>query len=97
MSSCLLLVPQVMGKQILTIEGLSQDDQLHPVQRAFLQHHAFQCAFCTPGFILTTVALLGKNPRPSEAELREHLAGNLCRCGSYPEILAAVQSLTESG
>ena len=93
LSSCLLLVPQVEGRHILTVEGLADGDQLHPVQRAYLEHNAFQCSFCTPGFILTSVALLEQNPHPSDAEIREYLAGNLCRCGAYPEILAAVRSL----
>lgn len=96
LSSCLLLVPQVVGKQILTIEGLIQGDQLHPVQQAFLDQHAFQCSFCTPGFIMATIALLNENPQPSDDEIREHLSGNLCRCGSYPEILAAIRGLVEN-
>ena len=92
-SSCLILIPQAAGKHILTVEGLAKNNQLHRVQQAFIDYHAFQCSFCTPGFILMTFALLNKNPSPSEAEIHEHLAGNLCRCGSYPEILAAVRSL----
>jgi len=96
-SSCLLLIPQAVGKRVITVEGLAENNQLHPVQQAFLDHHAFQCSFCTPGFIMTTIALLNEKPHPSEAEIREHLAGNLCRCGSYPEILAAVHSLIEIG
>jgi xanthine dehydrogenase YagT iron-sulfur-binding subunit len=95
-SSCLLLVPQVVGKQIITVEGLVKNGKLHPVQQAFLDHHAFQCSFCTPGFILATIALLTEKPKPSEDEIREHLAGNLCRCGAYPEILAAVRWLVEN-
>ncbi len=93
LSSCLLLVPQVVGKQVQTIEGLSQGGALHPVQQAYLDQHAFQCSFCTPGFILATVALLQANAQPSDDDIREYLAGNLCRCGAYPEILAAVRSL----
>ena len=92
-SACLLLVPQVAGKRILTVEGLPDGDRLHPVQQAYLEHSAFQCSFCTPGFILSTIALLKQNPHPSDAEIREYLAGNLCRCGAYPEILEAVRSL----
>ncbi len=95
-SSCLLLVPQVVGRQVLTIEGLSQGGVLHPVQQAYLDQHAFQCSFCTPGFILATVALLQSNAQPSDDEIRDYLAGNLCRCGAYPEILAAVRSLAAS-
>ena len=96
-SSCLLLVPQVVGKQIITVEGLAKNGKLHPVQQAFIDHHAFQCSFCTPGFIMAVIALLAEKPNPSDDDVREHLAGNLCRCGSYPEILAAVRSLAESG
>lgn len=96
MSSCLLLVPQVVGKQVVTVEGLAKNGKLHPVQQAFIDHHAFQCSFCTPGFILATIALLTEKPKPSEEEIREHLAGNLCRCGAYPEILAAVRWLIEN-
>ncbi|MEK7324939.1 MAG: (2Fe-2S)-binding protein [Chloroflexota bacterium] len=95
-SSCLFLAPQVVGKRILTVEGLADRDQLHPVQQAFLDHHAFQCSFCTPGFIMATVALLNEKPQATESEIREYLAGNLCRCGAYPEILAAVRSLVEN-
>lgn len=95
-SSCLFLVPQVVGKQIITVEGLAKNGKLHPVQQAFIDHHAFQCSFCTPGFIMATIALLTEKPKPSEDEIREHLAGNLCRCGAYPEILAAVRWLVEN-
>lgn len=94
-SSCLLLVPQVVGKQIITVEGLAKNGKLHPVQQAFLDHHAFQCSFCTPGFIMAAIALLTEKPNPSDDEIREHLSGNLCRCGSYPEILAAVKTASE--
>lgn len=91
-SSCLIVIPQAAGKHILTVEGLAKNNQLHRVQQAFIDHHAFQCSFCTPGFILATIGLLNDHSNPSEAEIREHLAGNLCRCGAYPEILAAVRS-----
>ena len=90
-SSCHLLAEQVVGKEIVTIEGLSKDGKLHPVQQAFLEQGAFQCAYCTPGFVLTTVALLNENPSPSDDEIREYLSGNLCRCGSYQNILRAVK------
>lgn len=91
-SSCLTLTAQVENKHITTIEGLSQDGQLHPVQQAYIDHGAFQCAYCTPGFILSTVALLGENANPDDAAIREYLAGNLCRCGSYVNILNAVRA-----
>jgi len=89
-SACLTLAAQVGGRAITTIEGLSRDGQLHPVQQAFIDERAFQCAYCTPGFILTAVALLEENSNPTEEQIREFLAGNLCRCGSYRNIIRAV-------
>lgn len=91
LSSCLVLAEQIAGKEVLTIEGLGNAENLHPVQQAFLEEGAFQCAYCTPGFVLTTVALLAENPSPNEDEIREYLAGNLCRCGSYQNIIQAVK------
>jgi aerobic-type carbon monoxide dehydrogenase small subunit (CoxS/CutS family) len=90
-SSCLLLAVQAQGWEITTIEGLAMAEQLHPVQQAYFEHAAFQCAYCTPGFILATVALLAENPNPDDKAIREYLAGNLCRCGSYMNILEAVR------
>ena len=90
-SGCLMLAVQANGKEITTIEGLAQEEQLHPVQQAYLDHAAFQCAYCTPGFILSTVALLEEDPNPDDDKIRHYLAGNLCRCGSYGNILEAVQ------
>ncbi len=91
MSSCLLLAPLAEGKEILTVEGLEgPNGELDPIQQAYVDHTAFQCSYCTPGFILTTKALLAENPDPSIEEAREYLAGNLCRCGSYVKILDAV-------
>jgi aerobic-type carbon monoxide dehydrogenase small subunit (CoxS/CutS family) len=92
LSSCLVLAEQVAGKEVLTIEGLGSAENLHPVQQTFLDEGAFQCAYCTPGFVLTTVALLAANPSPSDEEIREYLSGNLCRCGSYQNILQAVKT-----
>ena len=90
-SSCLLLAALAEGKEIVTIEGLSDPaGQLHPIQQAYIDHTAFQCSYCTPGFILSTLALLTENPRASREEAREYLSGNLCRCGSYVKILDAV-------
>ncbi len=94
-SSCHLLAEQVAGKEITTVEGLSRDGNLHPVQQAFLDQGAFQCAYCTPGFLLTTIALLNENPSPTDDEIREYLSGNLCRCGSYQNILRAVKAASE--
>ena len=91
-SGCLTLAAQVADKEIVTVEGLAMDGKLHPIQQAFIDERAFQCAYCTPGFILSTVALLKENPKPSDAEIREYLAGNLCRCGSYQNIMKAVSA-----
>ena len=90
-SSCIMLAVQVEGKQLTTIEGLSQNGELHPIQQAFLDHSAFQCSYCTPGFILTTKAMLDEDPSPSREEIREYLVGNLCRCGSYYNIIEAAE------
>jgi len=95
-SSCLILAVQAAGRKILTIEGLARDGELHPVQAAFVEHGAFQCAYCTPGFVLSSAALLAENPNPDEGEIREYLSGNLCRCGSYENILRAVASVNRS-
>jgi aerobic-type carbon monoxide dehydrogenase small subunit (CoxS/CutS family) len=92
-SGCLMLATQAQGKEITTIEGISKNGKLHPVQEAFVEHSAFQCAYCTPGFILSTIALLNEIPNPDEDTIREYLAGNICRCGSYLNILEAVKGL----
>lgn len=92
-SSCLLLADQATGKEIQTIEGLADGEKLHPVQRAFIDHAAFQCAFCTPGFVLSGVALWNSADKLSEEEIRDYLAGNLCRCGSYENIMAGLRSV----
>jgi carbon-monoxide dehydrogenase small subunit/isoquinoline 1-oxidoreductase alpha subunit/xanthine dehydrogenase YagT iron-sulfur-binding subunit len=78
------------GRDILTIEGLTEPGKLHPIQQAFIDHNAFQCSYCTPGFILSTQSLLAENPSPSIEETRSYLSGNLCRCGSYYKIEQAV-------
>jgi aerobic-type carbon monoxide dehydrogenase small subunit (CoxS/CutS family) len=89
--SCLMLAAQADGRSVLTVEGLAPgDDPLHPLQAAFREHHALQCGFCTPGFLLSAEALLREQPDPSEAEVREALAGNLCRCTGYEGIVEAV-------
>lgn len=90
LSSCLMLAPLAEGKELLTIEGLAEGETLHPIQQAFVDHNAFQCSFCTPGFILTTKALLEENSSPSLDQVRAYLSGNLCRCGSYVKIQEAV-------
>ena len=89
--SCLVLAGQAEGREITTVEGLAPEGELSPVQEAFLAAGAVQCGFCTPGLIVATDDLLGRNPDPSDAEIREALAGNLCRCTGYEKILDAVR------
>jgi carbon-monoxide dehydrogenase small subunit len=91
-SGCLYLASFVDGTDVRTIEGLATNGTLHPVQEAFVQEGAFQCGFCTPGFVLMTTQLLAQNPAPSEDEIRHYLSGNLCRCAAYPAIVEAVKS-----
>ncbi len=88
--SCLTLAVQVDGSQVTTVEGLASEGQLHPVQEAFRDHHALQCGFCTPGMLLTAVEFLRRVPTPSEEEIRLAIAGNLCRCTGYQQIVEAV-------
>jgi carbon-monoxide dehydrogenase small subunit len=88
--SCLMLAVQARGKDVLTVEGLGEPDQLHPLQQAFRESHAFQCGFCTPGFVMASLALLRENPKPDEAEVREVLSGNICRCTGYQSIVEGV-------
>jgi aerobic-type carbon monoxide dehydrogenase small subunit (CoxS/CutS family) len=90
--SCMTRVSAVAGKQITTIEGLAQDGKLHPLQEAFIHAEALQCGYCTPGMILSSVALLKKTPQPTEPEIRTSLEGNVCRCGTYPRIIVAVRN-----
>ena len=90
MSSCLMLAALAEGKALVTIEGLGEGGRLHLIQQAFIDHNAFQCSYCTPGFILTTKKLLEENPAPTGDDVRVYLAGNLCRCGSYVKIQDAV-------
>ncbi len=94
--ACTVLAAQADGGSVTTIEGLAQNGQLHPMQQAFWDKHGLQCGFCTPGMILTAVALLEANPRPTEAEIRHGLEGNLCRCTGYQNIVKAVQQAAES-
>jgi aerobic carbon-monoxide dehydrogenase small subunit len=90
--SCSVLAVQADGSEVTTIEGLAPDGELHPVQRAFHENHALQCGFCTPGMIMQAIDLLGDNPDPSEAEAREGIEGNLCRCTGYQNIVRAIQA-----
>lgn len=95
-SSCLTLASNIEDKQVTTIEGLSQNGELDPVQLAFLKHQAFQCGFCTTGMIMAVKGLLNAHPHPTEEQARDYLSGNLCRCGTYKEVLAAVAELANS-
>jgi xanthine dehydrogenase YagT iron-sulfur-binding subunit len=93
--ACSLLAIRMDGKMILTVEGLRRGDQLDPIQKAFSQHGAYQCGFCTPGQMMAAKALLDNNPRPTEKEVRSALAGNICRCAAYPKIIEAVLAAGE--
>lgn len=90
-NSCLLLAVQVNGKEVLTVEGLAQNGKLHPLQQSFLEAGAVQCGYCTPGMLLSAYALLRQNPNPTENEIKEAIAGNLCRCTGYKQIITAIQ------
>lgn len=91
--SCVTRVGAVSGKQITTIEGLASGEQLHPVQEAFLEAGAMQCGYCTSGMIMSAVALLQRNPAPKESEIIAFMDGNICRCGTYPRIVSAIQNV----
>jgi carbon-monoxide dehydrogenase small subunit len=92
-SSCLTLAVACHGKEIATIEGLARDDRLHPLQQAFIEYGGFQCGICTPGQIMAAKALLDENPKPTEEEVKEWMAGNLCRCTGYYKILESVMAV----
>src|SRR5881628_2449445 len=89
--SCTMFAVQARGKEIMTVEGLEQNGQLHPLQEGFFQEHGLQCGFCTPGMLLSAKALLDQNPAPSEADIRLAISGNLCRCTGYLNIVKAIQ------
>jgi aerobic carbon-monoxide dehydrogenase small subunit len=95
--SCSVLAVQADGSEVTTIEGLATDGELHPMQKAFHEHHALQCGFCTPGMIMSACALLKDIPDPDETQIREGLEGNLCRCTGYQNIVAAVKSAATAG
>jgi carbon-monoxide dehydrogenase small subunit len=92
-SSCLILSGQIEGSEVLTIEGLEADGNLDPLQQAFIDHHAIQCGFCTPGMLMSAKALLIHNPHPSREEIKTALEGNLCRCTGYEQIIEAIESV----
>lgn len=94
-NSCLVLAPQINGTEILTIEALEQDGVLDRLQQSFIDHHAVQCGFCTPGMLMSAKALLLKNPHPTQEEIKIALSGNLCRCTGYQNIIAAVEGAIE--
>ena len=95
-NSCLVLAVEINGRRLTTIEGIATGQGLHPLQEKFIAHAALQCGFCTPGFIVASKALLDQNPNPSETEIREWLAGNLCRCTGYDRIVRAVMDAAQS-
>ena len=94
--SCLMLAVQADGVEVVTVEGLSHDDHLTPLQASFRKHHALQCGFCTPGFIMTVKHLLAMNPEPTEPEIRSALSGNLCRCTGYSQMYQAIKSAIDA-
>ena len=93
--SCTVLAVQADGRELMTVEGLEQNGKLHPVQEGFTEKHGLQCGYCTPGMMMTGVALLRRNPNPTELEIREAISGNLCRCTGYVNIVAALQHAAE--
>jgi carbon-monoxide dehydrogenase small subunit len=90
--SCTVLAVQADGREVTTIEGISENGDMHPMQRAFHEHHALQCGYCTPGMVMTAIKLLEANPAPTDEEIRHGLEGNLCRCTGYENIVAAVRA-----
>lgn len=94
-NACLFLAPDIDGQQVITIEGLEKDGELHPLQKAFIAKGAIQCGYCTPGMILSAKALLDQNPKPTREEIKEGLSGNLCRCTGYDKIILAVESVIQ--
>ncbi len=97
MRSCLMFAPQAEGREVTTVEGLADGDDLHPLQQAFRDAHGLQCGFCTPGILMTLTAFLEDHPAPDEGEIREALSGNLCRCTGYQHIVDAVLTATGAG
>jgi aerobic-type carbon monoxide dehydrogenase small subunit (CoxS/CutS family) len=95
--SCLTPISAVSGKSIVTIEGLAKGQRLHPVQQAFLDEGAMQCAYCTPGMILSAVSLLNRQERPTREQILQSMQGNICRCGTYPRIVAAIEKASAAG
>lgn len=96
-NSCLMLAIEADGQEILTIEGIAKDDELHPIQKAFVEEGAIQCGYCTPGMVLSAKALLDENPHPTGEEIMLGIAGNLCRCTGYVKIIRAIQAVAAKG
>ncbi len=90
-NSCLMFAVQADGSEIMTVEGVAQGNELHPLQKAFKQNHALQCGFCTPGVLMNVLDILQKNPKPDEEEIKDGISGNMCRCGGYDKIVKAIQ------
>jgi carbon-monoxide dehydrogenase small subunit len=91
-NACLMFAAQLDGRTVLTVEGLSRDEELHPIQQSFIDHHAVQCGFCTPGILMSTRALLEENPQPERDEIVKAISGNLCRCTGYQSIIGAINA-----
>ena len=94
-NACLIFAAQLDGRSVLTVEGLSRGDALHPIQQSFIDHHAVQCGFCTPGILMSAHALLGENPQPNREQIVKAVAGNLCRCTGYQSIIACIEDAAE--
>ena len=94
-NACLTMAPSVDGRSVITIEGVAQNEELAPIQKSILQHHAFQCGFCTPGLIMSAKALLDSNPHPTREEIKVAISGNLCRCTGYEQIVEAIEAVAD--
>ena len=94
-NACLMFAAQLDGRDVLTVEGLGQDDALHPIQQSFIERHAVQCGFCTPGILMSTRALLEENPQPARDEIVKAISGNLCRCTGYQSIIAGIEEAAQ--
>lgn len=96
-NACLVPAQAVDGRELVTIEGIMQNESLHPIQDALIRHHAIQCGFCTPGLVMSAKALLDENPDPSRGEIQRAIAGNLCRCTGYEQVIEAIQDAAKGG
>jgi len=94
-NACLMFAAQLDGRDVLTVEGLGKDDALHPIQQSFIEHHAVQCGFCTPGILMSTRALLEENPQPERDEIVKAVSGNLCRCTGYQSVIAGIEDAAD--